>query len=151
VYPNISVGERRRSSVADEEPDDSWVDREIADCEFKDEQLGKRFACFLRNRQLSSSPGDSIPLVCRDWANTTAAYRFFDNDRVSEAESLGGQLRATRDRAAATDGPILVLHDTMEFTYQREDIDAVGKTRINIAGGRPEKIVAATSQRRYTN
>jgi Transposase DDE domain len=31
-----------------------------------------------------------------------------------------------------------VMHDTTEFTYTREDIDAVGKTRINIAGGRPD-------------
>ena len=133
---NISVGEPRRSSIAGEERDDSWVDRETADCEFKDERLGKRFAALLGH--LSSSPGDSIPLVCQDWANTKAAYRFLDNNRVSEAEILGGHFQATRDRAAATDGPILVLHDTTEFTYQREDIDAVGKTRINIAGGRPD-------------
>ena len=31
-----------------------------------------------------------------------------------------------------------MIHDTTEFTYTREDIDAVGKTRINIAGGRPD-------------
>ena len=134
--PNISVRKRRRSSIAGEEADDSWVEREIAECEFKDERLGKRFAALLG--QLSSSPGDSIPLVCQDWANTKAAYRFLDNDRVSEAQILGGHFQATRDRAAATDGPILVMHDTTEFTYQREDIDAVGKTRINIAGGRPD-------------
>jgi hypothetical protein len=81
--------------------------------------------------QLSSSPGDSIPLVCQDWANTKAAYQFFDNDRVSEAEILGGHFQATRDRASATRGPILVMHDTTEFTYKREDVDAVGKTRVN--------------------
>jgi Transposase DNA-binding/Transposase DDE domain len=94
--------------------------------------LGKRFRSLLE--QLSSSPGDSIPLVCQDWANTKAAYRFFDNDRVSEAQILSGHFQATRDRAAATSGPILVMHDTTEFSYRREDIDAVGKTRINIAG-----------------
>jgi hypothetical protein len=33
--------------------------------------------------------GQSIPLVCQDWANTKAAYRFFSNDRVSEADILG--------------------------------------------------------------
>lgn len=72
--------------------------------------------------QLSSSPGDSIPLVCQDWANTKAAYRFFDNDRISEAEILGGHFQATRERASATSGPILVMHDTTEFTYKREDV-----------------------------
>ena len=134
--PNNIVRKRRQTRVADTESPDAWVDREAADCEFKDERLGNRFRSLLA--QLSSSPGDSIPLVCQDWANTKAAYRFFDNDRVSEAEILGGHFQATRDRAGATDGPILVMHDTTEFTYQREDIDAVGKTRINIAGGRPD-------------
>ena len=142
--PNISVSQRRRLAVAGARLQDSWIDREIADCEFKDERLGKRFALLLE--QLSSSPGDSIPLVCQDWANTKAAYRFFDNDRVSEAEILGGHFQATRDRAMATSGPILVMHDTTEFTYKREDIEAVGKTRINIAGayrdGMPRYITA---------
>ena len=142
--PNERVRERRRVLVAEAKPSGAWVDRELADCEFKDERLGKRFRSLLE--QLSSRPGGSIPLVCQDWANTKAAYRFFDNGRVSEAEILGGHFQATRDRAAATDGPVLVMHDTTEFTYKREDVDAVGKTRINIAGayrdGMPRYITA---------
>jgi Transposase DNA-binding len=130
--PNEKVRKRRRPAIADANPHGAWVDRELVDCDFKDERLGKRFRSLLE--QLSSSPGDSIPLVCQDWANTKAAYRFFDNDRVSEAQILSGHFQATRDRAAATSGPILVMHDTTEFSYRREDIDAVGKTRINIAG-----------------
>lgn len=130
--PNGKVRKRRQSRIADAKSPASWVDREVADCEFKDERLGKRFRSLLE--QLSSSPGDSIPLVCQDWANTKAAYRFLDNDRVSEAEILGGHFQATRSRVAATEGPILVMHDTTEFTYKREDVEAIGKTRINIAG-----------------
>src|SRR5882757_7810017 len=82
--PNDTVRKRRQSPVADAKSPDAWVDREVADCVFRDERLGKRFRSLLQ--QLSSSPGDSIPLVCQDWANTKAAYRFLDNDRVSEAE-----------------------------------------------------------------
>jgi hypothetical protein len=125
-------------------PANSWLDRELADCEFKDERLGKRFRSLIE--RLSSSPGDSIPLVCQDWANTKAAYRFLDNDRVSESEILGGHFHATRDRVAAAGGPILVLHDTTEFTYKRDDIEAVGKTTIGVAGvdrdGRPRLYTA---------
>src|SRR5450755_4001470 len=135
--PNEIVRKRRQSRIADAKPPEAWVDREVADCEFKDERLGKRFRSLLE--QLFSSPGDSIPLVCQDWANTKAAYRFLDNDRVSEAQILGGHFQATRDRAATIDGPVLVMHDTTEFTYTREDIDAVGKTRINVAGGRADR------------
>ena len=97
---NDNVRKRWSSSVAGEEPHEAWVDRELADCDFVDERLGKRFRSLLE--QLSSSPGDSIPLVCQDWANTKAAYRFFYNERVSEAEILGGHFQATRDRASAS-------------------------------------------------
>jgi hypothetical protein len=73
--------------------------------------------------------GQSIPLVCQDWANTKAAYRFFSNDRVGEADILAGHFQSTRDRTAATDGLVLVLHDTTEFTYQREKSEAIGVTK----------------------
>src|SRR5580700_2878168 len=138
------VRKRRRRSVLYEKPPSSWLDRELADCEFKDERLGKRFRALLE--QLASSPGDSNPLVCQDWANTKAAYRFLDNDRVSEAEILGGHFQVTRDRADAISGPILVLHDTTEFTYKRDDIDAIGKTKVGVSGvdrdGRPRLYTA---------
>jgi hypothetical protein len=79
--------------------------------------------------------GQSIPLVCQDWANTKAAYRFFSNDRVSEADILAGHFQSTHDRAAATDGLVLVLHDTTEFSYQREKSEAIGITK-SINSGR---------------
>ncbi|WP_245509410.1 transposase DNA-binding-containing protein [Bradyrhizobium zhanjiangense] len=42
--------------------------------------------------------GQSVPLVCQDWANTKAAYHFFSNDRVSEADILAGHFQSIRDR-----------------------------------------------------
>ena len=79
--------------------------------------------------------GQSIPLVCQDWANTKAAYRFFSNDRVSESDILAGHFQSTRDRAAAAEGLVLVLHDTTEFSYQRESSEAIGITK-SINSGR---------------
>ncbi len=76
--------------------------------------------------------GDSIPLACRDWANTKAAYRFFSNDRVSDADILAGHFDATRRRVGATTGPILVLQDTTEFSFHREHPEKIGQTcRVN--------------------
>ena len=109
-----------------------WVDREAAGCEFRDARLGKRFRQLFA---LGSAMGQSIPLICQDWANTKAAYRFFSNDRVSEADILAGHFQSTRDRVAATDGLVLVLHDTTEFTYQRERSEAIGITK-NINSGK---------------
>ncbi len=116
-----------------DEATDAWFDRELAGCSFADERLNKRLRKLVA--QLGSAMGQSIPLVCQDWANTKAAYRFFSNDRVSEAGILAGHFQSTRDRTVATDGPVLVLHDTTEFTYQRENTDAIGITK-SINSGR---------------
>ena len=106
---------------------DAWFDRELAGCSFADDRLNKRFRKVLA--QIGSAMGQSIPLVCQDWANTKAAYRFFSNERVSEADILAGHFRSTRERVVATDGPVLVLHDTTEFSYQRESTAAIGITK----------------------
>jgi hypothetical protein len=125
------VRRRLRRSVPYEKPPNSWLDRELADYKSKEERLGKRFRSLIE--QLSSSPGDTIPLVCQDWANAKAAYRSLDNDRVSEPEILGDRFQATRDRTAVTSGQILVLHDTTEFTCKRDDCEAIGKTFLGVA------------------
>lgn len=110
-----------------------WVDREVSGCEFRDARLGFRFRKLLA--QIGGAMGQSIPLACQDWANTKAAYRFFSNERVSEADILAGHFQSTRERTVTTDGPILVLHDTTEFSYQRENADAIGITK-SINSGR---------------
>jgi Transposase DNA-binding len=112
---------------------DVWFDRELAGCSFADERLNKRFRKLVA--QIGSAMGQSIPMVCQDWANTKAAYRFFSNDRVSEADILAGHFQSTRERTIATDGPVLVLHDTTEFSYQRENTAAIGITK-SINSGR---------------
>jgi len=71
---------------------EGWIDREIGECEFRDARLGDRFRKLLG--QIGSAMGQSIPLVCQDWANTKAAYRFFSNDRVSEADILAGHFQS---------------------------------------------------------
>jgi hypothetical protein len=113
--------------------DDAWFARELAGCRFVDERLNKRLSKLVA--QIGSAMGQSIPLVCQDWANTKAAYRFFSNDRVSEADILAGHFQSTRERAVATDGPVFVLHDTTEFSYQREHTEAIGVTK-SINSGR---------------
>ena len=117
----------------------AWVDGELAGCSLADERLNKRLRKLLA--QIGGAMGQSIPLVCQDWANAKAAYRFFSNERVSEADILAGHFQSTGNRVAATDGPVLVLHDTTEFSYQREKPEAIGITNSVNSGwdkaGRP--------------
>jgi Transposase DNA-binding len=111
----------------------AWFDRELAGVSLADERLNKRLRKLVA--QIGSAVGESIPLVCQDWANTKAAYRFFSNDRVSEADILAGHFQSTRERVIAIDDPVLVLHDTTEFSYQRENSAAIGITK-SINSGR---------------
>lgn len=123
----------RAASGDDADEAVSWVEREIAACEFEDVRLGKRFRDLLE--QIGGAVGESIPMACQDWANAKAAYRFFSNERVSEEDILGGHFRASSDRFAMSAGPVLVLHDTTEFSFQRESSDAIGVT-YNVNSGR---------------
>ena len=107
-----------------------WWDRELAGCAFADERLGRRLRKLVE--RMAGAIGGSLPFACQDWAATKAAYRFFSNERVSEAQILAGHFRSTRDRFAATDGTILVLQDTTELTFRRKRAEAVGATyRVN--------------------
>jgi len=81
-------GERPRTT--------SWIAQELAGCHCADGRLGRRFKLLVA--RLAEGIGESIPMACQDWAGTKAAYRFFANERVSEAEILAGHFEATRDR-----------------------------------------------------
>ena len=110
-----------------EQSEESWMQQELTGCQFADGRLGKRFSMVLK--QLAEGTAESIPLACQDWANTKAAYRFFANERVSEADILAGHFRATRERTTTVGGTLLVLHDTTEFSYPRENIGLLHRSR----------------------
>ena len=114
---------------------DVWVEREVQGCDFPYERLKSRLGGLLS--QLGQRIGDTLPAACQDWAATKAAYRFFSNPRVNESIILAGHFAATRARVAAAKGPILILHDTTEFSFQRDKPDAIGKT--NLLASRPHR------------
>jgi hypothetical protein len=106
---------------------DGWVEREMEACRFPDERLKKRFGELLA--RLGGKIGSALPAACQDWAASKAAYRFFDNRRFDEHAILAGHFAATKSRMAKFKGPILILHDTTEFSFRCEQPDAIGKTR----------------------
>ncbi|MEF2554600.1 IS4 family transposase [Aurantimonas sp. A2-1-M11] len=113
-----------------------WSEGEADATAFSDVRLGRRFADLLR--RFGDRIGATIPLACQDWANTKAAYRFFANPNVEEGQILSGHFEATKTRYTACEGPVLVLQDTTEFTYQRRDPHAVGFTK-SVNSGRDKK------------
>jgi len=103
---------------------EKWIDEELGGCQFKEVRFGKRFRRL--TGQLAEGLGKSIPLACQDWASTKAAYRFLANDGVSAEQIPAGHFQSTCERLRAGGTLILLLHDTTEFSYRREDVTAVG-------------------------
>jgi hypothetical protein len=114
-----------RSAIPD---GNNWLDHELSGCRFKDARLSKRLRKLIE--QTEDAVGESIPHACEDWANTKAAYRLFANPRVTEDDILGGHFQATARRVAERTEPVLVLHDTTEFSFHRGNPDAIGFTRV---------------------
>ena len=112
--------------------EENWIDAELGGCQFADVRLGQRLHLLLK--QMSGNLGESIPVACQDWANTKAAYRFFSNERVSEEEILAGHFASTRERIASAKGHLLILHDTTEFSYQRDKKAEIGLLHRAVVG-----------------
>ncbi|WPX34117.1 transposase DNA-binding-containing protein [Actimicrobium sp. CCC2.4] len=63
-------GSRR---LVSHEQEQTWMDKENAACNFRDERLKKR--CRLLLEQFWTNMGQTIPFACQDWANTKACWR----------------------------------------------------------------------------
>jgi hypothetical protein len=114
----------------------TWVKEELGESVFKDKRLKDRFLSICEN--MASSIGSTIPDIREDWAQAKATYRFLSNDRVTEAEILGGHFNSTKRRIKTCSGPILILHDTTEFTYKRKgehDLGLVHRTKLKGRAG----------------
>ena len=109
-----------------------WFNAELSGCRLGNGRLDRRLRQLVERMEVGF--GESIPLACQDWASTKAAYRFFSNEQVSEEEILRGHFDATRHRFAASNGPILVLHDTTELSWRRKRPQAVGFTTTVTSG-----------------
>jgi hypothetical protein len=79
-----------------------------------DERLDKRTKQLLDS--MFGQPTTSLPVACRGWAETQAAYRFFDNQKVSAEKVLAPHREATRGRMAEQP-VVLCVQDTSELDY----------------------------------
>jgi len=92
----------------------SWVETEMETAYFGDKRLDNRAKIMLD--RMISQPTESLPTECRGWAETQAAYRFFDNKKVTEEKILAPHQEATRTRMAKHK-VVLCLQDTTELDY----------------------------------
>jgi hypothetical protein len=92
-----------------------WVGQEFAGADLSDKRLDRRL--LKTAERLAKSPASPINEACGDWPSTQAAYRLFDNPKATPAAILAPHTAATAQRMAAHGGPILVMQDTVFFSY----------------------------------
>lgn len=92
----------------------TWVEREMELADFGDKRLNLRAKTLLE--RFISQPTASIPTACRGWKETLAAYRFFDNAKVSDVNVLAPHIAATRQRMQEH-ATVLCVQDTTQLDY----------------------------------
>lgn len=93
----------------------SLVD-EVRGVELGDERLNKRLAKVVE--ELGAKPNLSIPGATHSRAEMEAAYRLFDNSKVTPDKILAPHFEATRKRIAQCD-LVLLVQDTTELDVTR--------------------------------
>lgn len=101
-----------------------WVIAETSGSNFNDERLNKRYRKLLNS--LGSAPNKSISGTFKSWGETIAAYRFFNNEDVNEAEILSPHKEATIERIKK-ESLVLVPQDTSTIDFsKRQAIEGMG-------------------------
>jgi hypothetical protein len=100
-----------------------WVSEEMEGLDLKDKRLNKRLTEVLS--QLGGHPTASIPAACGGYAETAAAYRLFDNDKVGFDDVLQPHIEATRRRMAQQE-IVILPQDTTEIELTRPEQQVVG-------------------------
>ena len=105
----------------------SWVDDEMETVEFGDLRLNKRAVSTLNS--LSSQPTESIPAACHSWEETKAAYRFFDNKKVTSERILQPHIKSTINRIIPQK-TVLLIQDTTQLCYSgQKEKSGVGPSK----------------------
>lgn len=98
---------------------------ELSGSQFGDQRLSKRL-CKIADG-LSAKPNMSIPAATNGRAEMEAAYRFFDNEKVTPEAILEPHVAATRQRIRQTDVALLVQDTTeLDLTRPQQQVDGAG-------------------------
>jgi len=100
-----------------------WAMEEAGTADFGDERLDARMKILLS--ALGNRPNLSIPAACGGRAEMAAAYRFFDNDKVTFDKVLGPHNTQTMRRMRGQK-TVLLVQDTTEIDLTRPEQEVVG-------------------------
>ena len=93
-----------------------WCEEELETSQFGDQRLKGRFQAILE--AASAQPNNSLPQAMGARAELEAAYRFFDNEKVTPEKILQPHAQATVKRCK-NQPVVLVAQDTSELDFTR--------------------------------
>lgn len=107
---------------------EKWTIEELNGIDLGDKRLEDR--CKLLLERMGNRPMESIPASLKGWAETQAAYRFFDNNSVSLEKILKPHTEATIERIRQED-VVLNIQDTTLLNYSgkksSEELGQIGE------------------------
>lgn len=140
---------RSRHRLIDNQPtsDDRWAAEELAAIELHDARLNRR--C----QELAVAfghPADApINQACEDWADTKAAYRFFDNANVAPEKILKPHSQRTVERLRAYP-LVLAVQDSSYLDYTHhphtQGLGEIGSKKLQLRGFGLHTTLAVTPQ-----
>ena len=125
----------------------SWTSEEFSKIGLKDKRLNRR--CKKLASELGQQSTEPINQACEDWADTKAAYRFFDNPKVSPDKILAPHYQRTVKRMKSH-AVVLAVQDTTFLNYshhpQTEGLGEIGTKQQNQRGFGMHSTLAVTAQ-----
>jgi transposase-like protein/transposase Tn5 family protein len=110
-----------------------WVTEEMQTVSLQDRRLDSRLQEVLS--QLAARPTASIPAACGGRSEMEAAYRLFDNDKVTFENILQSHQETTRRRIA--EQPLVIAaQDTTEIDFTRPEAQVLGAGPLSDGGRR---------------
>ena len=106
----------------------SWAGEEFADVNLADKRLDARLITLCD--RFSDAPESPINQACTDWAETKAAYRFFQNENVEVGDILAAH-RCKTVKRASKHKTVLAIQDTSYFVYtSHPKTEGLGKSSL---------------------
>jgi hypothetical protein len=140
-----NLGERQTLSDNHVTSDNQWAVEEFAHIELNDARLNRR--CQELAVALGQQPDAPINQACEDWADTKAAYRFFDNSKVTPAGIHAPHQQRTVARMSQH-SLVLAVQDTTFFNYTHhphtKGLGAIGNKKQNQRGFGMHSTLAVT-------
>lgn len=117
-------------SISEINKEQPWSEWEFEQVNLGDKRLNTRLKQLAED--LSSAPEAPINQASQDWAATKAAYRFFQNDKVTSAQILSPHQARTMERMKQ-EPVVLAIQDTSYLNFsthkQTQGLGPIGDRR----------------------